>query len=75
MQFSRKQAMTSSSSRQGGRFSSAFILMQCFNVAAITALGVWHGYLFYAQAHTGAPLPLVEIVACQASHGACAPKS
>jgi hypothetical protein len=24
-------------------------VLRCFNVAAICALGVWHGYLFYAS--------------------------
>ncbi|MDC8757193.1 hypothetical protein [Janthinobacterium fluminis] len=61
--------MTATSRRQRGRFSTFCLFMQCFNVAAIVALGVWHGYLFYARA--GAPLPLVEIVELRAPQACC----
>lgn len=32
---------------QGTGFGSFMKLMQCFNIAAICALAVWHAYAFY----------------------------
>jgi hypothetical protein len=40
----------------GGQF--ALPLINAFNVAAICALGVWHGYLFRAEHPTPAVLEL-----------------
>jgi hypothetical protein len=57
--------MTNPTHRRGGRFSTAVLFMQCFNVAAITALGVWNGYLF--QSRAPAPLQLIEVVASGAA--------
>ena len=61
--------MTNSFHRRGGRFSTAVLFMQCFNVAAITALGVWNGYLFQSRAH--APLQLFEVVEPSAPPACC----
>ena len=55
-----------------GRFSSAFLVMQCFNVAAITALGVWHGYAFYARAAAPVATP-TSLVLIQSSAVCCRP--
>ncbi|ANJ72425.1 hypothetical protein A9Y76_08050 [Ralstonia insidiosa] len=33
--------------RELSRLAQFFLVMRCFNVAAITALAVWHGYAFY----------------------------
>ncbi|MFC5474737.1 hypothetical protein [Paraherbaspirillum soli] len=48
------------------KISMMFSFMRCFNVAAITALAVWNGYLFYLKP---APTVTVELIAI-ASTGA-----
>jgi len=42
-------------------------LLQSFNVAAICALGIWHGYLFRVehQAPSAHELPLVSVESCR----------
>lgn len=44
-------------------------LMHSFNVAALCALGVWHGYVFWAR-HAAPELKLVSMAACTPCTGA-----
>lgn len=47
---------------RGTKFASFTKLMQCFNIAAICALAVWHAYAFYVhrltaqEVHPAAPV-------------------
>lgn len=43
------------------RITMAMHIVRCFNVAAICALGIWHGYAFFLhQAMARTPGPQIE---------------
>lgn len=57
--------------RTSSRFFRSMHAIRCFNVAAITALGVWHGYAFYASHAYSRTLGPMRLELSQAQDHCC----